>query len=260
MPMILVVGPSMSGKSVSVCTFPKPMLYLDYDGNFASVTRTKNKEGKLVVPDWDQILRIPMTKTTSNALNFKTDLLSKSAPVFTNSSIPIYKRYNDIVEELEKKQGVENDKGEITKFKTLVIDSLTQMFTIWREVVCSMNGVPVPRIPDYMTMGGQMVGAFIPTLNSFLTNGTLEFIILVDHTQIEKDEVTGMVDEFPIGPSKDMGRNLGKLMDDVLYQRIEGDKRVWKTKPVGFFKYAGSRHNIPDGTEALYSAVEQYFK
>lgn len=257
--LILLVGSSMVGKTISSCTWPKPMGLLDYDGNFSSVPRTKDKSGQLIVQDWQKIHVIPMAKTTPSKLNFRTDLKATIAPAFAKASLEVYEKYNAIINDLDTKGGLVIN-NEVVKIKTLVIDSLTTMFTIWQEVVMEMNHVPIPRIADYLTMENQMKSAFIPSLKMLLQAKVIDFVVMTAHTQVDKDETTGMVDEFPIGPSKNMGRNIGKYVDDVLFQKIEGGKRIWKTVPVGFFKYAGSRHNIPDGTEALYKNVEQYFK
>ena len=70
--IILWCGKYMSGKTVGACTFPKPMLYLDCDGNFTSVLTTRDVKGNLVVPDTNQITRVSLIRTSVSNMNFQT--------------------------------------------------------------------------------------------------------------------------------------------------------------------------------------------
>src|SRR3989304_1653298 len=60
--LILLCGNYKSGKTVSAATFPKPMIFLDYDEGFLSVQTTKTKTGNLIVPDWKDIEVVPFYK------------------------------------------------------------------------------------------------------------------------------------------------------------------------------------------------------
>ena len=65
--------------------------------------------------------------------------------------------------------------------------------------------------------------------------------------------------EFPIGPSKNMGRTMGMAFDEIYRQKIDGEKYVWRTKKNGFFQ-AGSRLNVPDPIEANFKFLKPYIK
>ena len=60
--MDLLVGVPFSGKTVSACTWPKPLLLIDFDDGFESVKHAKNKLGQLIVPDWKEVTIIILNK------------------------------------------------------------------------------------------------------------------------------------------------------------------------------------------------------
>lgn len=248
--LILLVGDYKKGKTVSACTFPKPLLFLDFDDGFTSVKTTKGKDGKMVVEDVDKIDVVSFYKARHVNLEFKTaekaDFARSIAPAHVAQSAEIITQYNKVIEDLFS--------GE-PKYKTLVIDSLTTMFRIWKEAILSYNKIPQLRIADYGTLEGILFGQFIPTLKS-LHKTKVENIILIDHEMMDKDELSGKILEFPIGPSRQMGKELGKEFDEIWRQTIDGGEYVWRTKPSGFFT-AGSRMNIPDPVKpGVYNTIK----
>jgi len=246
----MLVGESFTGKSVSAGTFPKPMLYLDYDGGFESVKNAKGKDGKLVVLDWEKIDVVEMKKQTVQELSFVTDMGrggSGVPPKHVHESPEIIKKFNDIMHSLEK-----NEKG----YKTLVIDSLSSVFRNWKETLMKINNIPALRIVDYGTLEGVLLGQFLPTLKAL----SLSFIVLIDHVELEKDEMTGQLLEYAVGPSRNMGRNLPKDIDEFYRQKVEGGDYVWKTKKTGFFQ-AGSRLSMPETIKpATFQELSKYLK
>ena len=108
-----------------------------------------------------------------------------------------------------------------------------------------MNNISSLRIPDYGTLENVLLSQFIPSLKSLVGTGKLEYVILIDHIEVEKDEVTGRLMEYPIGPSRNMGKNLGLHFDEIWRQQQEGGEYVWRTKRAGLFQ-AGSRLDLPE--------------
>lgn len=248
--LFVLVGESFTGKSVSAGTFPKPMLYLDYDGGFESIKNAKGKDGNLIVPDWEKIDVIEMKKQTVQELNFVTDMGKGGSgipPKYVAESPELVKKYNEIMVSLEK-----NEKG----YKSVVIDSLSSVFRNWKETLLKINSISSIRIADYGTLEGVLFGQFLPTLKALI----IPYIILIDHVELEKDEITGQLLEYAVGPSRNMGRNLPKAVDEFYRQRVEGGDYVWRTKKTGFFQ-AGSRLNLPDLIKpATFQELNKYLK
>lgn len=253
--LILLVGEYKTGKTVSSCTFPKPLLYLDFDDGLSSVYNAKDKLGKKIVEDTDKIKHISFYKNESNDLTFRTAQekggMVGGAPPHTKASVDVMKQYNQTIKDLEN--GIH---GEI---QTVVIDSLTAMFRMWKEALMATNGIPALRIADYMTLEQVLFNQFIPTLKTL--HKKIPYIILIDHVMMDKDEISGRIIEFPVGPSQNMGKALGKEFDEIWYQQVEGgDSYLWRTRKFGFFQ-AGSRLALPDPIKpATFQELSKYVK
>ncbi len=253
--VILLVGEPKTGKTVSACTFPKPLALLDFDNGWKSVLNTKDKLGKLVVPDHNQIVFESFIKPGRHDLAFKTQEKGKydHAPAHTANALDVVNKYNEVIGELHDNAKI----GDVSGIKTVVIDSLTTVFRTWKEAIMKVNNIPALRIADYGTLEGALFGQFIPTIKSM---ESVDYIILIDHMAIDKDEVTGKIIEYPIGPSMNQGRGLSKEFDEVWLMDIEGDKRYWRTQSKGFFTQAGSRTHLPEKVEAHYKHVAKYLE
>ena len=237
--LVQIVGPSFTGKTVSACTFPKPLWYLEFDiGGFESAKHGKGKDGKLVVPDWEQIERIRFYSEKMSELEFRTateaDFKAGVFPKYTENSVQLLKQYNEVIK-----------KADTTPPKTLVLDSAGTIFRLWDEAIMFTNRIPALRVGDYRTLNGILFGQFLQTLQT-LAHTKIDWVILINHDTMDKHELTGAITEFPMGPSNAMGRALSKSFDEVWYQKIEGGEYMWRTKPVGLFRGAGSRLNLPD--------------
>lgn len=253
--IILLVGDSKTGKSVSSATFPKPLLYLDYDNGFLSVKHAKDKSNNLIVPDFNKCDVIPFYKDGYVNLNFKTaneaDFKRPTAPSHTQFSQQIVNKSSEVFTKLYNDKGMYNEK----QYQTLVIDSLTSVFRSWKETILFINSIPQLRMQDYQTLDNVLFNQYIPMLKAL--QQYIPYIILIDHEQMDKDELSGRIMEFPIGPSQNMGRNLGKEFDEIWRQKVEGDKYVWRTRKDGLFQ-AGSRLHLPDPIEANFSNLKLF--
>ena len=249
--IVLLCGEYKSGKTVSAATFPKPMLYLDFDSGFTSITTTTNKQGDMIVPDHNKIDVETFVREGATAMDFSIDRKAKFAPAYTSYAKPLIVKLNKILIQLHKDQKY-NDRG---PYKTLVIDSLTSMFRVWEDMTVHEDGVPILQVQNYMTLQVVLFKQFFPMLKAL----GMEYIILIDHVQMEKDEISQRVMEFPIGPSKAMGKLMGMEFDEIWYQTGASDKYQWWTKRKGLFQ-AGSRLNLPNPMEATYQALKEFLK
>ena len=118
----------------------------------------------------------------------------------------------------------------------------------------SMNKQSQLQIPDYGTLEMALFSQLIPNLKAL----PLDYVILCGHTEIDKDENSGRIVEFPIGPSRAQGQKLGKLFAEVWKQDLIGDRYVIRTKKAGGLLQVGSRSNVPDSTDSNYGALKAY--
>ena len=98
--LILICGEYKTGKTISAATFPKPMLFEDWDNGFASIENVRDKNGKLLVEGVEQIKQISFYRQDVYDLNFLTDMGTKMAPIHTMEAPTLIKRKNEIVKSL----------------------------------------------------------------------------------------------------------------------------------------------------------------
>ncbi len=70
--LILIVGKPKTGKTVSACTWPKPMRVLDFDLGIESIKYAKDSTGQLVVKDQDKIEVTELYKNQATNLSIVT--------------------------------------------------------------------------------------------------------------------------------------------------------------------------------------------
>jgi len=247
--LILIVGESMTGKSVSAATFPKPMKYFDFDGNRISIFNAKDKDGNLIVKDADEIEFINMTRKEIQKIDLRataSDAKSKGLPpTYSDSAAPLIDKLNKEILAITNQT------------ITVVMDSFTSMFRLWKDAFLFLNKIPQIRIQDYQSLEGVLFSQFIPSLKAL----PCQYVVCVDHTDIDKDEIVGTILEFPVGPSRNMGRQLGKAFDEVWLQRIHGGEYEWKLRAEGFFGSAGSRLHLPPTIKPpTFYELEKYLK
>jgi hypothetical protein len=255
--LIQIVGAPFTGKTVSACTFPKPLDYFELDvGGFESVKHARGADGRLIVPDWELIRRIKLNYKEAYDLSFltaeKKDFASGGSPAHTKRSIGLMKEFN-----AELKALFDSSKPAP---KTVVIDSGTTMFRIWKDAILHTNNIPALRIADYGTLEGVLFRQFLPTLQALVAE-RVAWVILINHENVDKDELTGQIVESPVGPSANMGRALPKEFDEVWRQRVESNQYVWRTRKSGLFIGAGSRLSLPDPiSPATFQELEKHLK
>lgn len=237
--LTLLIGEYKTGKTVSSCTFPKPLIFLDWDMGFTSVSNTYTPKGQKVIENQEGITRIEFVKEGYFDLDFKTSLTGSTAPVHTQAVPAMLQKFNEVMKSLAK-DGCYDGKG---PFKTLVIDSLTAMFLVWKDMILNMNRVPHLRVQDYDTLESLLFRQLMPSLKAI--NKMIPYTILINHIDMDKDELSGKIMEFPVGPSKNMGKKLGRAFDEIWIQKIESGERVWRTTKDGLLN-AGSRLNLPE--------------
>lgn len=290
MPVIGIVGKPKKGKTVSACTFPKPALLLDYDRGFESVKNSKNKDGSLVVPDWREITVVEFYRKERAKMTFKsfasTSDSAKTAgqtPDYTKGSVKVMNEYELLMDELFEKRtltmskevdgtflwnpqaiqlhpSINNQTVETLPFQTLIIDPLTSMFRLWKDALLDINKIGDLRRGDYLALEGILGNQFIPNLKAL--SDFIPYIILIDHEDADTTEKGDVLTEYPVGPSKNLGKNLSEFLDNVWRMDKDSDSTyIWRTKEHGIFRGAGSRWDLPDPIKpATFKALETILK
>lgn len=240
--LVLLVGGYKTGKTCSIRDFPKPMRILDFDDGAKSIAA-------LGYP-MDGIEIVPMIAEVDSDLGFRTPIekggVVGGAPAYSRTYLDLIGKLNTELKRVKEEPP-----------RTLVIDSLTSMFRIWKGAILAVNSIPILRIADYGTLRIQLFDVLVPKLKRLVLNGTVDWIILIDHEETEKDEVTGFISSFPVGPSNSAGREMGSYFDEIWRMEVVGQgKYQWRTKKVGNFQ-AGSRLNLPDPIPASYMELEK---
>ena len=251
--VILITGDPGSGKTVSACTFPKPALMLDFDDGFKSALNAKDSSGNLIVGDHAEIHVENFVVENVYPLNFATEQKEKKAPEYTKESVRYMELWNAWAAELAKDGTITTSDG--TKkgpFKTLIIDPISVMFLVWEDLIMNINKVSSIRKQDYKTLTGLLYKQFIPTLRKIQQK--VPWIVLTNHIVMIENE-SDVTLEFPVGPSKAMGRSIARAFDEVWKQERVGDKFIWRTIPHGKFKVARSRTDLKDGIPAVFGSL-----
>jgi hypothetical protein len=233
--VILLVGEPKSGKTVSASTFPKPMVVFDFDnGGWKSTDAFLGEEEK------SQIEVLEFRKEETYDLQFKT-IQKGPAPSHSREANTLMQKFNTKLNHIP--EGTE----------TVVIDSASAMFRLWKEAILLMNGQASLQIQDYMTLENILYNQFIPSLKAL----PVKYVILIAHVTIEKDELSGVIREFPLGPSRNMGKTIAQDFDEVWKQEYDeyAGEWNWRTKKEGLFTGAGSRANFPDPMPAHFDSV-----
>jgi hypothetical protein len=187
---------------------------------------------------------------------------SAATPDYAKGAIPIMDKYEAIMDELftkgtvlhgEGREWDENEKifkggTEAGPFKTIVIDPLTNMFRQWKCAILDINKVGDLRRGDYLALDAILANQFIPNLKSLAD--IIPYVILTDHEDTDSTDEGVVTAEFPVGPSKNLGKKLSEFMDNVWRMGtdvVNGKKAyVWRTNEHGLFMGAGSRWHLPD--------------
>lgn len=236
--IILIAGDPKTGKTVSSCTFPKPMKFFDFDGGIASTIFVDKKmmEGIDVVN---------VHYGGGNTIDLTAEDSAKSIPTYMENAVKVYKLFNEELSNIGKDGKV---------YETVVIDSLTSMFRVLRDAYIHINTIVPPRlrIQDYGTMHSIVFSRLFPVLRAL----PVKFVVLVAHLDMDKDEVMGNIIEYPSAPSKNIGRAIGKECDEVWRQVTQGNEYLWKTR--GFrFMQGGSRLRLPDTIKATFDSLKK---
>ncbi len=272
--LILLTGNPFTGKTVSACTFPGPICYVSTEkAGITSVHTAKDADGNLIVSEEkmrDMIDIVPLHRHTRAPIHLKTptkeDFKNAHAPEYSRGGMDAVARYNTLVNALynDSKPPLDMTPKRTTvreePYRTLIIDSWTGIFQYLKEAIMYANQIPRLRIADYGTMEGNLYGQLIPDMQELLNDpetgkGVFDWIIIIVHELLDKDELSGQIYEQPIGPSKAMGRSMSREFSEVWRQVNVGGQYLWRTRTHGRFASSGSRLSLPDNLTPTFDAI-----
>jgi len=261
--LICITGKPKTGKTTSAATFPKPALLIDFgDRGSESFSTAKNSDGSLVVPDWKEITTIELYNPVRSKLDFKSYKLLKGgvpsgAPEYAEGALTILQRYEEVMDQLFVDATVTIDGVKYGPFQTLIIDPLTAMFRFWKAGILAINDTAEFRRGDYQTLEDNLFNRFLPNLKTLLDR--IPWIILTDHEDFDQTEKGDVIAEYPVGPTKNMGKNLSEGLDELWRMEVINGRYRWRTQKHSLFVGAGSRLSLPDPIEpATFQALQKY--
>jgi hypothetical protein len=209
----------------------------------------------LIVPrdEWEQIKIIKFEKEKAYRTSFKRDLSGGTAPQYTFEALKLMNKFDDIIQGMGAGKGID---GDGVQYRTVIIDSLTSMYRIWKQTILCQEKQSILQIPDYGTLEAMLYALFIPSVKAL----PVDFTIFIAHIELEKNEVDGRTIEYPKGPSRNQGKALGAEFSEVWRQEERGNKYYWRTKKGVNLMPVGSRLHLPDMTESNFKALAEVVK
>lgn len=223
---MLLMGEPGSGKTVAACSFPTPLLILDFDGK-ADSAALFYKEDK------DRLANI--------------DVENLSARIGVDPINTFVKWIDELSKNL--------------KYKTVVLDSITTFSRLTLEHIVKTN----PGIKRTMSKQGAQPGMqdygilrrefakLIPGLLGLPCN-----VVMTAHIHIEKDELTGSLHRRPLMDGS-FAEQLPVYFKEV-YLSYANDKSefMWQTKSDRKFNLRSQLPGLPKDIPAGYASVEKY--
>lgn len=223
---LLLLGESGAGKTVLASSFPTPIKYFDFDMKVSSAAKyhSADKE-RLSQIDVEQYSNLPLPQRMATFL--------KS------------------VKEIEKLQ----HEGKPLPFKTLVVDSLTTLTNAILEDYKKVSQLGIKRaladvnaMQDYQLLQIHLT-QLITGLLSLKAN-----IVIIGHTQLEKDETTGAMKNSILMPGQ-LAYKLPIYFEEVYLLKVNAKgERVLQTQSDSKTSLRSQR-KLAIEVPALYSAI-----
>jgi len=230
---LLLQGEPGIGKSILSCSFPLPLLLLDFDG--------KADSPALFYKDQPELLDGIDVRDLSSSL----------------TKDPI-QELNDIID----KELIPQQRDGAMKYKTIVLDSITTFSrAVLNHIVSTNPGIKrtmskqgvQPGLQDYGILKREFA-KLIPGILSLPCN-----VVMTAHMDVNKDELTG---EIIRGPLMDgaFSAQLPIYFKEVWYMFSEKGKRMCKTQSDYKYKCRSQIPGLPDPLDVTggYEVLKKY--
>lgn len=225
---VLLYGNSGTGKTCAACSWPTPMLYLDFDSKVDSAA-------SFYADDKERLSGIEVVD-----LSAKMD--------------------QDPIEEMMKiidKELIPQQKSGQMKYKTLVIDSLTTFSSaVLSHIVKTNPGIKRVQTKQGFQPGMQDFGILKRELTKLIP-GILSLplnVVMLAHIKVDRDEVTG---ELIRGPHMDgsFAADLPIYFKEVYRTFVENKKYVAQTQSDLSYNCRTQIKGLPEKIELKYSEL-----
>lgn len=199
---LLLVGPSGSGKTVLASDFPGPIEYFDFDMKVSSAAKYYENDKQRL----------------------------ENINVHQFGQLPLKDRMNAFMAKAKEIDQLAHAKKELP-FKTIVVDSLTTFVAAILEDYKSVSQLGIKRpmadvnsMQDYQLLGIHL----LKIITGFLALPCN--VVIVAHTQYEKDDVTGMIRNQILMPGQ-LSAKLPIYFEEVYLLKTDlNGKRVLQTQ------------------------------
>lgn len=230
-PSFLIVGDGGTGKTRFLATCPRAFV-IDTDNGMASVA--------------------------GQDVEYRTFKDAPYGSKATNPDLGIYPwgtAWDQFVKEINR-IGELMDKGEFP-YDTLGVDSITTLSNISMNYVLKSAGKIGNAAPEIQHWGQQL--RLLETVMDQLTSWPIRLVVTA-HIKRDDNLVMGTKEYLPLVAGQLSGK-IGIYFDEVYFTDVKGlgrdRKVVFVTESQAMYKQAKTRHNVPSGVEANWSAVEK---
>lgn len=236
-PKILVVGDGGTGKTRFAASCPSPYIF-SFDDNLDSAAE--------FAFDYDMFKDAPWKAIESKQAH--------------DPSIGIYPwgtGWDRMVDKLDDVLWPQVKAGTLP-YKTIVIDSITTMANLSINQVLKLDNKTGRTNPQVQHWGQQLRN--LETVIEEICSWPV-MVVVTAHVRRDENLLAGGIELLPLVGGQ-FGAKIGIYFSEVYYMKVEGsgkDKKVtFQTEQQGLYKMAKSGKNVPNGTEAKWSAVEKY--
>jgi len=240
----LRMGPTKSFKTGAVVgTYPKPLLCLQFDEGGIDIIPSKGMEsGDKEAIKFDITSEDIVTIKANAFRSYLAKPMAEQPKVLcidlTDSSLKNmsleFKPLGDS-QPMQDTVDTMNALTTICNWKTIVFDPLTGFQQIMLNHIAKINPNAMADARQWAGQVGQKVQQMIGVLTSLPCH-----VVLIAHTQLDKNEMTGAILELPNVYGK-VRESIGELFSQVFYSTKQGTKpQLWSTDQ-GFVRGIGTR-------------------
>lgn len=222
----LVYGPSSTGKTVFACSFPTPILYMDFDNKISSAAQFyKNDKERLEGITVNQYAK--MSRDT---------------------------RCKQFIADLNAIQKLQYAKAELP-FKTIVIDSLTTFTSYLLDDYIHVSQKAIKRalegvnaMQDYQLLDKHLT-QIIPGILSLDAN-----VVFIGHLCIDRDETTGAISNRPLMSGK-FADKLPIFFEEVYVSKVDASGKYMMQTHSDPRTVCRTQRKLPKEIESSYDSI-----
>ena len=231
----LILGPSGAGKTVAACTFPGPLMVMDFDNKISSAASFYENDKKL------------LSEIEVNSYG--------KMPIIGDAKLGRKHRMQAFLDDLKVFYALQNNKKPLP-FKTIVVDTITTLTDSILEDYRSVSQLGVKR-PN-VDQNSQSDYGLLATHFKQIITGVLALdchVVFLGHTQLSKDENSGVVTNEVLMPGSTASK-LGIYFEEIYFAKINSlGQNVWQTKGDNRTAFCRTQRKLPAEMPAHYNEI-----